>query len=130
MRKLLRQQFQLVLLCLVVAALLWLPIVDRFKNPGAICLILALVLCLAPGCMVLAIPVAWNKSPSIGLLVLAGSVCRLAMVLGGLLVVVIQRPDLPLPLFGGLLVVFYLLSLGYETLMAVVSIRSSERRCD
>ena len=123
MKTLLIQQFWLALSILAVALLLWMPIAGQFGAVGCEGLVAAAVLCLAPGCVVLVIPVVWRQSRVVGLVAVAGGVLRLVFVLAGLVAVVLLRPDMPPMVFGGCLVVFYLVSLGVETWLVVRSLR-------
>lgn len=127
MKALLVQQFWLALSILAVALLLWMPIASQFGGVGCEGLMAAAMLCLAPGCVVLVIPVVWRQSRMVGLVALAGGVLRLVFVLAGLLVVMMLRPDVPPMVFGGCLVLFYLVSLGVETWFVVRSLRSEAK---
>lgn len=130
MKALLVQQFWLGLSILVVALSLWLPISSQFGAVGVEGLVVAAILCLAPGCVVLVIPVVWRQSRVVGLAALAGGVLRLVFVLAGLVAVVMLRPDIPPMVFGGCLVVFYLVSLGIETWLIVRSLGSAAKLSD
>lgn len=127
MKTLLVQQFWLGLSIFVVALALWIPIGSQFGSVGVEGLLAAAILCLAPGCVVLVIPVVWRQSRVVGLAALAGGVLRLVFVLAGLVVVVTLRPDVPPMLFGGCVVVFYLVSLGVETWLIVRSLASAAK---
>jgi len=126
-KALLAQQFWLALSILAVALFLWMPISVQFGTVGCESLVAAAMLCLAPGCVVLVIPVVWRQSRVIGLAALAGGVLRLVFVVAGLLVVITLRPDVQPMVFGGSLVVFYLVSLGVETWFVVKSLRADAK---
>lgn len=130
MKALLVHQFWLGLSVLVVALMLWLPVGGQFGATGVEGLVVAAVLCLAPGCVVLVIPVVWRESRVAGLAALAGGVLRLVVVLAGLIAVAMLRPDIPPMVFGGCLVVFYLVSLGVETWLIVGSLGSAAKLGD
>lgn len=130
MKALFVQQFWLAVSILAVVLILWLP-VDRYSGAvGIQGLLAAAILCLAPGCVVLVIPVVWRQGRLVGLAALAGGVLRLVFVLAGLIAVAILRPDIPPMLFGGCLVVFYLVSLCVETWLIVRSLGSVAKSSD
>lgn len=130
MRLLFIQQFWLAIAVLAASLLLWFPISSRFGDVGVQGLVAAALLCLVPGCVVLLIPVLMRQSQLAGLAALAAGVLRMVFVLSGLVAVVLLRPDVPPMVFGGCLVVLYLVSLGVETWIIVSSLRSSAKMSD
>lgn len=123
MKSLFLQQFWLALSVFAVALLLLFPVSSRFGAAGVEGLLAAAVICLAPGCIVLLIPVLMRRSPVVGLAALAAGLLRMLFVLAGLLAVTVLRPDIPPMVFGGCLVVLYLVSLCVETWLLVRSLR-------
>ena len=130
MRSLFAQQFWLAITVLAASLLLCFPISNRFGDVGVQGLVAAALLCLAPGCVVLLIPVLMQQSRLTGLAALAAGVLRMMVVLAGLVAVVALRPDIPPMVFGGCLVVLYLVSLGVETWFVVKSLRPSAKTSD
>lgn len=130
MRSLFVQQFWLAITILVVSLSLWFPISSRFGDVGVQGLVAAALLCLAPGCVALLIPVLKQRNQLAGLVALAAGVLRMMVVLAGLVAVVLLRPDIPPLVFGGCLVVLYLVSLGVETWFVVRSLRPSSKTSD
>ena len=130
MRPLFVQQFWLAISVLAVSLLLWFPVATRFGDAGVQGLVAAALLCLAPGCVVLLIPVLMRQSRLAGLAALAAAVLRMVVVLTGLVAVALLRPDIPQLVFGGCLVMLYLVSLGVETWFIVNSLRSSAKMSD
>ena len=130
MRSLFVQQFGLAITILVASLLLWFPISSRFGDVGVQGLVAAALLCLAPGCVALLIPALMRRSQLAGLAALAAGVLRMMVVLAGLVAVVLLRPDIPPIVFGGCLVVLYLVSLGVETWFIVKSLRHPTKTSD
>lgn len=130
MRSLFVQQFWLAVTVLVVSLSLWFPISSRFGDVGVQGLVVAALLCLAPGFVALLVPSLMRRSQLAGLAALAAGVLRMMVVLAGLVSVVLFRPDIPPLVFGGCLVVLYLVSLGVETWFIVKSLRHSSKTSD
>ena len=123
MKTLFLQQFWLVLSVVAVTLLLLFPVSNRFGTAGVEGLLAAAAICLAPGCIVLLIPVLMWRSSVVGLAALAAGLLRMLFVLAGLLAVMTLRPDIPPMVFGACVVVLYLVSLCIETWLVVRSLR-------
>ena len=126
MKTLFLQQFWLVLSVVAVTLLLLFPVSNRFGTAGVEGLLAAAAICLAPGCIVLLIPVLMQRSSVVGLAALAAlaaGLLRMLFVLAGLLAVMTLRPDIPPMVFGACVVVLYLVSLCIETWLVVRSLR-------
>lgn len=123
MKTLFLQQFWLVLSVVAVTLLLLFPVSNRFGTAGVEGLLAAAAICLAPGCIVLLIPVLMRRSSVVGLAALAAGLLRMLFVLAGLLAVMTLRPDIPPMVFGACVVVLYLVSLCIETWLVVRSLR-------
>ena len=123
MKTLFLQQFWLVLSVVAVTLLLLFPVSNRFGAAGVEGLLAAAAICLAPGCIVLLIPVLMRRSSVVGLAALAAGLLRMLFVLAGLLAVMTLRPDIPPMVFGACVVVLYLVSLCIETWLVVRSLR-------
>lgn len=119
MRILLACQALLVLCVFVVLVTLWWPVCWCDEKHCLEVLVISGALCLAPGLVVLAIPLVIVDSRFVGLAVLLGGVFRLLAVLIGLLVMVLGRPDVPPMLFGWCLVTIYFACLVVETVVAL-----------
>ena len=130
MRLLFVQQFWLAATILAVSLSLGFPIASRFGETGVEGLVAAAFICLAPGCVVLLIPALMQQSRLVGLTALVAGVLRMMAVLAGLMAVVVLRPDIPPMVFGGCLVVLYLVSLGVETWFIVRSLHVSAKTSD
>jgi len=124
------QQFWLAATILAVSLSLGFPIASRFGEAGVAGLVAAAFICLAPGCVVLLIPALMQQSRLVGLTAMVAGVLRMMAVLAGLVAVVVLRPDIPPMVFGGCLVVLYLVSLGVETWFIVRSLRVSAKTSD
>ena len=123
MKTLFLQQFWLVLSVVAVTLLLLFPVSNRFGTAGVEGLLAAAAICLAPGCIVLLIPVLMRRNSVVGLAALAAGLLRMLFVLAGLLAVMTLRPDIPPMVFGACVVVLYLVSLCIETWLVVRSLR-------
>lgn len=130
MRLLFVQQFWLAATILAVSLSLGFPIASRFGEAGVEGLVAAAFICLAPGCVVLLIPALMQQSRLVGLTAMVAGVLRMMAVLAGLVAVVVLRPDIPPMVFGGCLVVLYLVSLGVETWFIVRSLHVSAKSSD
>ena len=125
MKSVLVQQSWLAASNLLLGLVLWIPISRRFGEVGVEGLVTAAVLCLAPGLVLLVIQSVWSAGGLAGFGALAGGVIRTLFALVGFLAIRRFHPEMPLVMFGSLLSVFYLVSLGVETWMIVGSLDKS-----
>ncbi len=122
MKSVLVQQSWLAASNLLLGLVLWIPMSRLFGAMGVEGLVLAAVLCLVPGLLILVLQPVWSTCGLKGFGALAGGVVRTLFALAGFLAIRRFRPELPPILFGSLLSVFYLVSLGAETWMIVSSL--------
>ena len=122
MKSVLVQQSWLAASNLLLGLVLWLPISRHFGEVGVEGLVTAAVLCLVPGLVILLLQSVWSAGGLAGFGALAGGVVRALFALAGFLVIRRLRPEMPPVMFGSLLSVFYLVSLGVETWMIVDSL--------
>lgn len=125
MKSVLVQQSWLAASNLLLGLVLWIPISHLFGAVGVEGLVMAAVLCLVPGLVILLLQSVWSAGGLAGFGALAGGVVRTLFALAGFLVIRRLRPELPPVMFGSLLSVFYLVSLGIETWMIVGSLDQS-----
>ncbi len=116
------QQLWLAASNLLLGLVLWIPVSRLYGVAGIEGLVMAAGLCLAPGLMILVLQSVWNAGGMAGVGALAGGVVRVLFALAGFLAVRRFHPQVPAVMFGSLLSVFYLVSLGVETWMIVVGL--------
>ena len=122
MKSVLVQQSWLAASNLLLGLVLWIPMSHLFGAMGVEGLVLAAVLCLVPGLLVLVLQPVWSACGLEGFGALAGGVVRTLFALAGFLTIRRFYPEMPPIMFGSLLSVFYLVSLGAETWMIVGSL--------
>ena len=122
------QQLWLTASMLLLGLVLYPPFRFRFGAVGIESLVISASICLVSGFVVATFQVVWTACGWAGLGALVGGVLRLAMALLGMLLVGRLRPEIPVVLFGGVLSVFYLASLGVETLLLVRSLDRMAKR--
>ena len=77
----------------------------------------AAALCIPVGCIVIFIAGRWSSSDAPLVAVLVGMLARMGVVLGGVLVLQVYRPDLQLVEFAIWIILFYIVTLAAETLL-------------